>query len=179
MQPIIDYCCVVWSPYKKKDISEIEQIQRNFTKKIRGMENLEYHERLKKLKIYSCERRRERYDILYAFKILQGKVPNIGIKVKWSQRRGRTLVPPPVMRNTSQHANTLRHISYRSRATRLFNSLPKEIRNLTDHTSINSIKRKLDKYLQNITDKPMIKGSSEQSSNSLSNIRRNTDGCPQ
>ena len=179
VQPIIDYCSVVWSPYKKKEICEIEQIQRNFTKKIKGMENLEYHERLKKLKIYSCERRRERYDILYAFKILQGKVPNVGLKVKWSQRRGKVLVPPPIMRNSSEHANTLRHNAYRSRATRLFNSIPKEIRNLTDRTSIQSIKRKLDKYLATLDDKPMIKGSNEQPSNSLVNIRRNTDSCPQ
>ena len=43
----MEYCCIVWSPVNQKWIYELEKIQKNFTKKIKGMEELNYHERLK------------------------------------------------------------------------------------------------------------------------------------
>merc|ERR1711888_205015 len=49
----LEYCSVVWSPSVKKGINDIEIIQRTFTKKIEGMEELNYHQRLKELKMYS------------------------------------------------------------------------------------------------------------------------------
>ena len=48
----------------------LEQIQRSFTSKLEGLNELNYYQRLKKLDIYSLERRRDRYIILYIFKIL-------------------------------------------------------------------------------------------------------------
>ena len=44
----LEYCCIVWSPNKQQFINKIEDIQRVFTRKIDGMEGLNYHERLKK-----------------------------------------------------------------------------------------------------------------------------------
>ena len=57
----LEYCCSVWSPPEKaqRDINEIERIQKSFTNRIRGMEGLNYHQRLKELELYSLERRRE------------------------------------------------------------------------------------------------------------------------
>ena len=130
--PIIEYGSIIWNPYKKCDINQIEAVQRSFTSKLEGLEDKNYHQRLKSLNIYSLERRRERYDILYAFKILKKIVPNIGLQFKWSPRRGRNLVPPPVRKNSSEHAKTLRKSSFRSRVSRLFNSIPGAIRDVQD-----------------------------------------------
>ena len=69
----LEYCSTVWSPVEQKGINEIENIQRIFTKKIEGMEELDYHQRLKELKMYSMERRRERYMIIYGWQQLEGK----------------------------------------------------------------------------------------------------------
>ena len=43
------------------------------------------------MKIYSLERRRERYRIMYVWKVLEKMVPNINgkIEVKLNERRGR------------------------------------------------------------------------------------------
>ena len=46
----MEYCCIVWSPVSQKWIYGLEKIQKNFTSKINGMEELDYHERLKKLR---------------------------------------------------------------------------------------------------------------------------------
>merc|ERR1712105_420890 len=39
----LEYCSTVWSPIERKGINDIENIQRTFTKKIEGMEELNYH----------------------------------------------------------------------------------------------------------------------------------------
>ena len=69
-----------------------EKVQRSFTRLIPGMAGLSYTERLTVLKLYSLQRRRERYIIIYVWKIFQGLVPNLfpPICTKTSDRRGRT-----------------------------------------------------------------------------------------
>ena len=74
--PIFDYCSPLWSPTKVGLIQEIESIQKSFVNKIAGVRNLSYWEQLKFLKIYSLERRRERFQVLYIWSIIEGKVPN-------------------------------------------------------------------------------------------------------
>jgi len=43
----LDYCCSVWSPYKKGDIEALEKVQKRATKMIPELKNLPYKDRLK------------------------------------------------------------------------------------------------------------------------------------
>lgn len=156
--PIIDYSSIVWSPHKLQEISMLESVQRYYTSKLEDMENLDYYERLRKLKMYSCQRRRDRYSLLYIFKIIQCKVPNPGISYKWSPRRGKVLAVPPVLSSRASRGSTLLHHSFTRRAPRLFNSLPQSLRNLPDNISSESLKQRVDNFLKNITDEPRIPG---------------------
>ena len=61
----LDYASQLWSPSKNYQINLIEKVQRSFTKHITGMHDLSYNERLKALKLYSLQRRKERYCIIY------------------------------------------------------------------------------------------------------------------
>ena len=103
----LEYCCQLWSPSTKNDTQMLEQVQRNFIRKITGMEQLSYSEQLHVLSMYSLERRRERYLIIYVWHIMQGQVPNIsepnrgGINEKSHIRRGRVCVVPTVNSQTS------------------------------------------------------------------------------
>ena len=63
VRPIIEYANSVWAPYLKQDIQAIENIQKNFTKRIYGMNKMSYHERLEHLKLPSLEYRRLRGDM--------------------------------------------------------------------------------------------------------------------
>ena len=97
-------------------------------------------------------------------------VPNVGINFKWNQRRGRTIVPPPTPKNTTSHATTLRRNLIRSRAAFMFNSLPAAIRNISQQTSMDTIKNKIDNYLKYVVDEPVIGGyirSNNAASNSI------------
>jgi len=46
VRPILEYGSVVWSPYETGDISCIEQVQRSFTKRLPGLKNVAYRDRL-------------------------------------------------------------------------------------------------------------------------------------
>ena len=76
----MEYCCIVWSPVSQKWIYELGKIQKSFTSKINGMEELDYHERLKKIKPLSHERR-EVYDSVWMAAIGREKRKYAGIIV--------------------------------------------------------------------------------------------------
>ena len=151
VQSKLEYCCQLWNPSQKGDIQALEQVQRNFLRKITGMHELNYWEQLQALSVYSLERRRERYLIIYVWRIMEGQVPNIstadngGIRTKWHIRRGRCCLIPTVSNHSSQAIKSLRYASFAIHAPRLFNALPAHVRNITG-CSVDSFKRQLDKY---------------------------------
>ena len=129
------------------------------------MAQLSYWDQLKKLEMYSQERRRERYIIIYVWRILEGQVSNIyrgnnitsSIVARWHCRRGRVCELPQIARQSSPAVKRLREASLIVKGQRLFNALPLDIRNITD-CSKEYFKRQLDKYLCNIPDEPQIQG---------------------
>ena len=55
----------------------MERIQKHFTSKIRGLKHMDYHERLKKLGLYSLEWRREQSLIINAWQQLEDIKDNV------------------------------------------------------------------------------------------------------
>jgi len=154
----LEYCCIVWSPIQQTWIYKIEQMQKNFTKKINGLEELNYHERLKKLNMYSLERRRERYMIIYGWQQLEGIKENImKLEARW-MGRGRMIMPKKI-----RYAANGKLLSVKERGQifnspagkvqRLFNCIPRQIRNLTGVTS-DTFKNHLDEWLKKVPDLP-------------------------
>jgi len=47
----LDYCCCVWTPYKKGDIEALQKVQKRATKILPSLRHLRYSERLKKCKL--------------------------------------------------------------------------------------------------------------------------------
>ena len=74
VRPHVEYANQIWSPYLRKDINSIENVQRRATKQIAGMRNLTYEDRLKKLKLPTLAYCRLRGDIIDTYtKILYEK----------------------------------------------------------------------------------------------------------
>ena len=72
VRPHLEYCIQAWSPYLRKDIDMLEQIQRRATKLIPELRDLRYEERLKECGLTTLETRRLRGDQKEVFKILKG-----------------------------------------------------------------------------------------------------------
>jgi hypothetical protein len=71
----LGYVSSVWAPYRKKHTNKIEQVQKRATKQILvpEMKNLNYEERLRKLKLPILVYRRVRGDMIEIYKIIKGK----------------------------------------------------------------------------------------------------------
>ena len=45
VRPILEYANAVWCPFLKKNKDKVERVQRRFTKRIKGMKDLNYEDR--------------------------------------------------------------------------------------------------------------------------------------
>ena len=89
IQSKLDYTSQLWSPSDQTNIGKLESIARNFTARIEGMGDLDYWDRLRSLNLYSQERRRDRYRIIFLWKVGQGLVQGYKVPFTTSLRRGR------------------------------------------------------------------------------------------
>ena len=56
VRSLLEYCCPLWNPTKIGDIQLLEGVQRAFTKRISGCENMNYYQRLQHLGLSSLQR---------------------------------------------------------------------------------------------------------------------------
>ena len=110
----LDFGCQLWAPHqanstliplkKSKDLSQNTSVH--------GMYSLSYSERLTSLNFYSVQRRRERYIIIYVWKMLESKVLNFNPPIisLWNERRGRMCVESHV---ASGHLGSICYNSFR------------------------------------------------------------------
>ena len=139
----IEYCSLIWSPWRKEDIDKLEIIQKNYTSKIRGLENMNYHERLKKLNLYSLERRRERFMIINAWEQIEGIRENV-LKLETGTIGRRRCIKSVTIPTALTGSNrTMVHYSTARQMERLFNALPHRIQKIMG-VKTDTFKKKLD-----------------------------------
>ena len=142
----LEYAGAAWRPFKAIDIDRIESVQRRATKQLPGFKNLEYPERLRRLRLPTLSYRRCRGDMIEAYKFIH-KLYDTGdtnllklwdnCSLRHSQRRNCLQIFP-------QHcASNVRKNSFTIRISRVWNSLPEEF---VSAPSINSFKNRLDKH---------------------------------
>ena len=154
--PHFDYCCQLWAPDKTGDIQKLERIQKSFLSKISGYRHLNYWELLKALNINSLERRRDRYSIIYTWRMLEKQVPNIGIQEDITQR-GRRCIVPPINNAADAWSRRLRESSLSVRGPSLFNVAPRNVRDMK-RCKTEQFKAALDEWLNTIPDEPLLPG---------------------
>ena len=144
---------------------------------------MNYGQRLNFLKMYSIQRRHERYKIIYLYKIKEKLVPNIsstnGLQFYISRRHGCMCRIPPYPLHHNK-AVVARNASFALIAENLWNVLPKSIRNISG-LSIDAFKRRLDNSLMLYADEPRSSSNGKftdihgRASNSLYNISTNLE----
>ena len=151
----IDYCSQLYKPGQSKGMMAIEKLFYDFTSRIHELKQENYWKRLESLKMYSQERRMERYRIIYIWKVLEGYVPNCGVQISQENvRLGRKCDIPKLAKNGRMAIQTLRDQSFQVNGARLFNCIPKNIRNIKRDQDL--FKSELDKFLSSIPDQPRL-----------------------
>ena len=160
VQPHLDYCSQLWCPSAQTEINKIEAVQRSLIRRIREprVQGLSYWAKLKTLRVYSQERRRERYIVIFIWKISQGLVSGYEIPfTTCSTRTGRKAEPARVLQSSPSSVRRAREATLACKGAKLFNLLPATLRN-SDHGDIPMFKNHLDNYLSNVPDEPTIPG---------------------
>ena len=161
----LEYCCPIWHPSKVGDIQKLENVQRSFTSKISGLQNLNYWDRLKKLKLLSLQRRRERYLLIQMWKQLHRRVPGeMTVQFRPESRLGIQAIVPPLIHSSRQCHRTIYENSFAVNGPRMWNAMPASLSKID---SENSFKIKLTNYLFSLEDKPPITGYVRSNNNTL------------
>ena len=156
IQPRLDYCSQLWSPRDQYSINKLEDVQKQFLSQIRDsvLDRMNYWEKLSELRVYSQERRRERYQICFLWKLSQGLVEGYTIDWQWSDRRGRLAIPKNISRSAPTKVRQYRERSLAVHGARIFNLLPVNLRN----ENSGDFKNHLDIFLSKIPDQPTTPG---------------------
>jgi hypothetical protein len=106
----------------------------------------------------SLQRRLERYQIVYVWKILEGRTLSCGISASTAEgRKGRMCQVPKINTKSFSATQTLKEQTFKVNGPKLFNCQPVYQRNTTK-CPLDEFKGKLNKYLETIPDKPSVSG---------------------
>ena len=145
------------SPSDQEYIKSIESVRVNFLSKVAGTEHINHWERLKLLHLYSQERRRERYMIIFLWKIAEGHVKGYTLEFTDCDngRRGRMAISRPYVRTAPAAVRRAREGSLGIKGSRLFNLVPSHIRNMSRCT-VDTFKKHLDEFLAEVPDQSTL-----------------------
>jgi hypothetical protein len=137
VRPILEYASEVWSPLNLEDIDKIERIQRRYTKRILGLSDLSYAERLELCDLEPLELRRLHADLKMTYKIVRGLVDlsfhDFFSYAPFSSNRGNSLKLYPKQANSNTVLNCFNY-----RVIHIWNSLPDEVVTAVSLTSFST-----------------------------------------
>ena len=142
VRPHIEYAIQSWSPYLRKDIDELEKVQKRMTRLVPELSNLKYEERCKRLGIYPLEKRRLRGDLIETYKIIHG-LENLDQGIFFSMREGITRTNNFKLEKRGHWRTNLRANVFSIRVVNYWNGLPEDI---VSAPSVSVFKKRLDEY---------------------------------
>lgn len=147
IRPTLLYASVIWVPSKKYLRSELESVQRRYTKRFYGMRNLSYSERLRRLNILSLESTMLEVDLIWVYKILHGLMDispeSVGLQLTCGTR---TRSDGTKLCHLLPHTSTIAS-RFMFRVPLIWNSLPV---NITGSKTLASFKLQLRNWLMDL-----------------------------
>ena len=92
---------------------------------------------------------------MYFWKLTEGIVPNCGVSWEWDPNKGRMGIIPKMVKSAPDSVKSIRDRSFHYAAPRVFNLLPRCLRDLTG-CSKESWKTNLDRFLELVPDTPAV-----------------------
>ena len=158
----------IWNPADIASIQAIESVQQIFTKRVSGFQRLSYYDRLKGLQLQSLQRRRERYIIIYMWKIRHSLSPH-DLQILFSENNlrlglGPLAVIPCLLTSSRAKFQTLYDNSFAVVGPKLWNILPATVKS---EETITSFKAAVYNFCSSFPDTPPVPGYSPLNRNSL------------
>ena len=126
----------------RKHINFIEDVQRRFTKRIIGIGDMDYEQRLVKLKLPSLEYRRCRGDMIETYKITHNLYDTVTTSKLFTFNKSVTRGHPYKLTKFGTNTTLFREF-FTNRVVNNWNSLPRAV---VMSGSINSFKNALDRH---------------------------------
>ena len=141
IRPLLEFNTVIWTPSYVNYIDKCERVQRYFTKRLQGMWNMSYLNRLELLHLEILEERRIYNDLICAFKLFHGlynlNVNDFFVLAK-NSTRGHAF---KIVKQFCKH--TFARLFFTYSITNIWNSLPDHI--VCSYSLVN-FKRKLHNF---------------------------------
>jgi len=127
VRPVLEFDSPVWSPRFKRDIEKLESVQRHFSKRIKGLDTMDYKSRLKQLNLESLELRRLKADLTLTYKLVFGIIDLDG--TKFFKPLNNTTTRGHAFRLDTQNSlgsEVQRHF-FNNRVLNIWNNLPADV----------------------------------------------------
>ena len=122
----LEYCSSVWSPALKTLSTDLEKVQRSFTKYLPGLFDMEHHQREKLVGLDTLESRRMVNDMVVVYKLVNGLFVGIDsanfFAFARSSNRGHSC---KLFKPSASHSARINFFSFR--VIDVWNSLPESI----------------------------------------------------
>ena len=145
VRPHLEYSIQFWAPYLRKNIDQIEAVQRRATKFIPGFKNLSYKTRLETLNLPTLAYRRLRGSMIEVYKILN--VYDSEITPKLNIIKSSTRGHDQKLRVDTAKRHHPKHHSFHLRIANPWNSLPTEV---IHSKNLETFKNRLDKHWRDL-----------------------------
>ena len=143
VRPHLEYAAPIWTPHHDKYINQIENVQRRATKLVPGLKDLDYPERLRKLKLPTLAYRRIRGDMIQVYKILTPNKDGYDKSLPQIFTRNHDLRGHAQKLSLPRPRKDIRKYNFSHRVIEIWNDLPDYV---IDSKDLKKFEKNLDTY---------------------------------
>ena len=132
VRPHLEFSASVWSPWNQTDIDLLENVQKQAIRMVSGLRSTSYEDKLKEIGLWTLEKRRQMFDMVQVYKILND-VGNIDvsiskISVDANQRISTRSQSDPLNLVKKRNSLDIRKYFFTERVVDIWNKLPSKVK---------------------------------------------------